>query len=271
MLNQISSQVIMNGQEENEAVAIRFVTPPVYEVIRVVSGRPLFLHEHYERLVQSSIMSDIQISFAEADLLKYIDSLVERTGILNNNVRLEVGKTDENQISWVLFWVHSVYPDETVYKKGVKVVTYKAERENPHAKIYRSNFADTILELRKKHDAFEVLLVREDHVITEGSRSNLFFIKNDVIYSAKESDVLQGITRMKLIELMQQMGIKWIEMDILVSEIDQFEACFITGTSVHILPVSQINTVCYESAKHPLLLRLEHKFKNIVLEDLKTR
>lgn len=268
MLNQVASLMIHDGQEVLDEIEISFVSPPIYEVIRVINGTPLFLHEHFERMMLSAKLSGISINFSESDLLVCIASLVNKTGIKNNNVRLEVGKTENNQVTWVLFWVHSYYPEEDIYNQGVNTITYKAIRDNPHAKVFRSDFAKTILELRKKHDAYEILLVKQDDIITEGSRSNLFFIKNNVVYSAKESDVLQGITRLKLIDLMSLLNIEWIETDIKVDELKTFDACFISGTSIHLLPVAKINHICYTSAKHPLLLRLETEFNKIVRDNL---
>lgn len=268
MLNQISPLVNIDGKWTTEDTQIDFISPPIYEVIRVIEGTPLFINEHYERLMQSALLSNIQVPLTEVELLEHITYLVEHTDINNNNVRLEVGRVADGRSSWVLFWVHSIYPDRKLFDEGVKTVTYRAIRENPHAKVFRKDFAKTIGDLRKKHDAFEVLLVKEDGVVTEGSRSNLFFIKDEVVFSAKENDVLQGITRMKLIEVMQSLNVKWKESDITIETLDRFEACFITGTSNHLLPVSSIDQMHYESADHPLLKALQVAFEKVVTADL---
>lgn len=268
MLNQISPLVNFDGKWTIDESQIDFISPPIYEVIRVIDGTPLFVKEHYERLEQSGRLSNIQVPLTEDQLLEHIDYLVNHTGIKNNNVRLEIGKVADGRISWILFWVHSTYPDKSLFDEGVKTVAYRAIRENPHAKIYREGFAKTIGDLRKKYDAFEVLLVKEDGVVTEGSRSNLFFIKDEKVFSARENDVLQGITRMKLIEVMRHLNVDWVESDIFIETLDRFEACFITGTSNHLLPVSWIDQIHYESANHPLLKALQNAFEEVVIADL---
>ncbi len=54
--------------------------------------------------------------------------------------------------------------------------------------------------------AYEALLVNEEGYITEGSRSNVFLIKDGVIYTPADRDVLLGITRAKVIDLIRDYG-----------------------------------------------------------------
>ena len=201
-------------------------------------------------------------------ILAGIETLVKKTGIINNNVRLEVGEDHNGTFTWILFWVKSQYPDQSVYEHGVKTVTSKVTRDNPHAKIYRRQFVEAINLVRQETGAFEVILVKEDGTITEGSRSNLFFIADDKLFAASEMDVLMGITRQKLIRLLRDRSIELIEADISVDTIDRFEACFITGTSIHLLPVDSIDENHYNSSVHPLFNKLKTAFEKIVNDDL---
>jgi len=87
---------------------------------------------------------------------------------------------------------------------------------------------------------YEVLLVDRDGNITEGSRSNVFFVKAEVFYTAPESKVLVGITRQKVIECLRQLNFKLVEKSVSAVEISQFDAAFLTGTSPKVLPVNSI-------------------------------
>ena len=193
--------MIINGKLYKNEQTIDFKVPPIYEVIRVMNGIPLFFSEHMERLFTSLELSgyahDLSFQLFEDAIFK----LVEETQIANNNIRVEIGLNAENQLIWTLFWVKSIYPEKRVWLDGVYAVSLVANRENPHAKIFRSQFTDQINQLRMETGAFEIILVKDDGTITEGSRSNLFFIKNQTIYSAKEADVLKGVTRKHLIAL----------------------------------------------------------------------
>lgn len=268
MLNQLSTVTIKDGICYHTEENVEFATPPVYEVIRVIEGIPLYFSEHVERLFKSFELSQTQSQLSKSDLLTGILTLVKETGIINNNVRLEVGENLMGVSTWVLYWVKSQYPDKSVYELGVKTVTSKVTRDNPHAKIYRKQFVETINALKQATGAFEVLLVKEDGTLTEGSRSNLFFISEGKVYAALEKDVLMGITRQKLLTLLKDLSIELIEMDIPLDAIKKFEACFITGTSIHLLPVNTIDDNHYNSANHPLYKALETAFLKIVKDDL---
>ena len=250
MLNQVTQKLIIDGTMVTSTDQVAFSTSPVYEVIRVMEGVPLFIQGHLERLFNSLDLAGLNHNITENELIRAISQLVQVTQIRNNNVRLEVGLNPSEKLTWVLYWVESVYPNETVYQQGVKTVTHAITRENPHAKIYRSAYAQKIAQVRENTKAFEVILVNEQGVVTEGSRSNLFFVKGDVIVSALEANVLKGITRNKLLALD---SFHFEERNILANKLATYDACFLTGTSIHILPISQIDDIEYKSSDHSIV------------------
>lgn len=269
MLNQISTVSSWNGEIVYDPLEIEFIRPPIYEVIRVVDGVPLFFVEHCERLYQSMTLLDMEVPFTTEAIYDVINKMVAETQIMNNNIRIEIGYDFEETLNWVAFWVKSIYPEAQVYAEGVKTVTYQAERENPHAKVFRRDFIQTIQHLRDETGAFEVILLKANGQVTEGSRSNLFFVKGDTLISASESDVLQGITRKKLIEAVNKLSVKLVERAIDQSEIESFDACFLTGTSIHVLPIQAMDGKHFESSQHPLVNKLKALFEHIVQDDLK--
>ena len=73
--------------------------------------------------------------------------------------------------------MHS-YPSKEYYKKGVKVILYYGERENPNLKVVSTAFRAKVAEKMKEANAHEALLVDRHGFITEGSKSNFFGIKD---------------------------------------------------------------------------------------------
>jgi len=246
---------------------IEFLAPPVYEVIRLIEGRPLFLTAHLERFSNSIKLAALDGVLSEADLVQGIVKLVDKTGLTHHNVRLEMGML-EHGITWVLFMVVTHYPEEELYVQGVHTVTSDITRENPHAKIFRKNYAQSISKIRSDSEAFEVILVDEDACVTEGSRSNLFFIKNNTIITAREEDVLLGISRLELCKLLFGLNIPIEMRAIRKSELPDFDACFLTGTSIKVLPIASIDTVNYASSTHPLVLKLIDAFDDALYKDI---
>ena len=117
-----------------------------------------------------------------------------------------------------------------------------ALRTNPRAKVLNSDARiianDTIAEKK----LFEVILKDNKGFITEGSRSNIFFIKGNRLITPQEKDVLQGITRLNVLKLCKSEKIELIEKKIHLSEISEMDSAFITGTSLKILPIRNIDS-----------------------------
>lgn len=98
-----------------------------------------------------------------------------------------------------------------------------------------------ISQLLENKDVFEILLVNEQGVITEGSKSNFFLIKDEKLYTAPDALVLKGITRQYVIQIARREGIECVFRKILPMELGDAQAAFICGTSPKILPVHEID------------------------------
>jgi branched-chain amino acid aminotransferase len=126
------------------------------------------------------------------------------------------------------------------------------ERPQPNAKSLKGSFSQNLSQLKEQEDIDEILLVGNDSTITEGSKSNIFFIKQNQLFTAKKNTVLPGITRQKIIELCHKHNIPCHESVIKLSELKNMEAAFITGTSPMVMPVRRIDDVEME-INHPLI------------------
>ncbi|WDC84413.1 aminotransferase class IV [Caloramator sp. mosi_1] len=133
-----------NGKEyevNNFDSIYKEVSPSIYEVIRLINGKPVFLEDHIERLNNSAKLLNVDF-YAEVDNIgKQIIQLAKLNDIQNYNVKIIVNNFNNPDI--YLFFIKSVYPSDEAYKDGVKTTLYKAIRENPNAKVINAT-------LRKK-------------------------------------------------------------------------------------------------------------------------
>jgi len=215
--------------------------PIVYEVIKVKDGVPLYYIEHMERMSKSAELIGFKCPCNEEVIRDEIRMLVEATGEKNQNIKLLYTEVDGRVESFV-FFIPSYYPEPEVYKKGVSAFVYHVERENPNAKVLNLKLREEIDELKKETNSYEALLVNVEGHVTEGSKSNLFFVKDDKVITAKDEDVLKGITRQKILGMMEFYRIEHLEIDIKEEDINSFDGAFITGTSINILPLSNIGS-----------------------------
>lgn len=217
----------------------------VYEVIRVINGVALFLEDHFDRLVSSVQIRGFQLDMELSEFRQYITELVRINRIENGNVKFvisEAGATTKWSFSFIL---HS-YPDSNDYLSGVSTDLLSTERENPTAKIIQNTVREQANRMITDNELYEVLLVDRHERITEGSRSNVFFVKGNRFYTAPDSMVLAGVTRKKVMQCLADLKFIIIEEAVITSEISTFDAVFLTGTSPRVLPVSRIGEICFQ-------------------------
>src|SRR5690606_23042999 len=144
--------------------------------------------------------------------------LIEANEEGNLNVKLLYSSSEGNPMLFVYF-IKSFYPPEEYYKEGIHTILFNYERENPNAKVQRSSFKEQINEELEKNKAFEALLVNSNGYVTEGSRSNIFFVKKNKIYTAPEGAVLLGITRKYILQVCKELNIEVVEENTHIDEI----------------------------------------------------
>jgi branched-chain amino acid aminotransferase len=235
-----------------------------YEVIRVINGVALFLEDHFQRLQESFVNQNrrnFTLDFEEFRLK--IEDLVVMNKRTEGNIKF-VCLGSEEEMEWAFFFIPHLYPESEDYRNGVTTNLLFQERKNPNAKVVQNSVRDKANQLIAEQHLYEVLLVDREGKITEGSRSNVFFVKDEVFYTAPSSKVLVGITRQKVLECLNELGFHIIERLVDVNEISRFDAVFLTGTSPKVLPVRCIGTQLYETQLHCVKMLMDSYDRQIV-------
>jgi len=100
------------------------------------------------------------------------------------------------------------------------------------------------------------LFSNNDETISEGSKSNVFFVLDESIITSPDSQVLLGVTRSKVIEVCKNNGIDVIKRNIYFNELKDFEGAFITGTSNDVLPIKTIDDIVYNSSHNEIVKKV---------------
>ena len=211
--------------------------PSVYEVIRLTDGRPQFLPEHFQRLENSLGSIGIAVPFTLETLTRSIRELAEEGHISDHNLKLEVDVSGHS----ILYLNPTHYPSPQQYETGVRTALFFGERKNPNIKMMDQALRDATNTAIREQGVYEVILVDRSGHITEGSRSNIFFIKNGEVYTSPLHQVLPGVTRGKIIEILREKGVPVHEEPIAAADLRSFDAAFISGTSPKVLPVSSVS------------------------------
>jgi branched-chain amino acid aminotransferase len=258
----IRNNKIIQHQEFNSNFLRKGVN--IYEVIRVINGIPLFFEDHYQRFKDS-----LELSLDEGkkipdqtDVLDTIYTLIRHGHIQQGNIKI-VYHISEKENFLISYPIKSNYPNDLQYSNGVKTAIYKVERIDPGIKNWPSQFKKNAARLKKEKNVYELILIRHDGVITEGSQSNIFFIKKDSVYTAPEKIILPGITRKYVFQICLSRNIPIIEREFDLNFIKESDAAFLSGTSPKILPVSHINQMVLET-NHDILDTIRSAYQEII-------
>jgi len=236
----------------------------VYEVIRVIEGIPLFLEDHFDRLLRSIQIQGLAFQMRYFDFKLNIAELVRLNQKMEGNIKF-VYAVAEGNIHWAYSFIPHSYPTPEDYQLGVVTDLLFAERQNPNAKVIQPGIRDEANQMISDRKLYEVLLVDGDGLITEGSRSNVFFVKGDVFYTAPASMILEGITWKKVLVCLNELDFSIVEEAVSIQEISQFDAAFLTGTSPKILPIQLIGSQVFD-VRNIAVVKLMESYDKMILD-----
>ena len=236
-------KLILNGKSESADLfdnSLVYEGDSIYEVIRMVKGNPVFFYDHMERL-ETSVSLQKKKMLADADSLKKDIirlSKSEKRKDINLKIVFNYNKGEEN---YLIYFIEPIYPTEDQYRNGVKGILFYAERKDPESKVINHKLRSSIFHKLILEGGYEAILVNENGEITEGSRSNIFFLKNDVLYTAPDNMVLGGITRKHILDICAEHDITVKMVCLKAAKLLEYEAVFMTGTSPMVLAFNSID------------------------------
>ena len=89
--------------------------------------------------------------------------------------------------------------------------------------------------------AFESLLVDREGRVLEGSRSNFYLIRGNVMYTAADDLVLGGVTRKSVLRAARQLGLETVMQAVGEDELLAGDTMFISSTSMAAMPVKKVD------------------------------
>lgn len=190
-----------------------------------------------------------------------LTTLIKHLNIQEGNIKILI--LNQSPYPIYCYQIKHSYPTSFEYKYGVKLSTWPFERNNPAVKQYSADYKNKVARFKENEKIYEALLENKQGAITEGSQSNIFFIRNYKLYTAPGHMVLNGITRDKTIEISKTLEVSLTFEPVLTCDLKTFDAAFLTGTSPKILPVKQINNVIFDP-DHRLALKLMPAYDELI-------
>jgi branched-chain amino acid aminotransferase len=230
----------------------------IYEVIRMVKGSPVFFKDHMERLSSSVKLQGKDHLADVSELRRAIINLTRADRKKEANLKI-VFNYNNSAANFLVYYIEHIYPSEEQYKNGVKGILFQAERKDPESKVINHKLRSAIYHRLILEGGYEALLVNNNNYITEGSRSNIFFIKGETLITAPDDMILKGITRKHVLEICRENKLKVELTCVNAADISKYDAVFMTGTSPMVLPFYCIDGIQF-NVRLPVMERLRQLY-----------
>ena len=225
----------------------------VYEVFAIHQSRLVGEKGHLDRLAHSLAELRIEMPVSRRVLGVITRELVRRNRVRDGLVYLQitrgVAKRDHSfpentESSMVLTARQSPSLDKDSLRRGVGVITLPDIRWKRHD-IKSIALLPNILGKQQAQEAgaYEAWLVNDDGMVTEGTSSNAWIITKDgdlVTHNASHA-ILNGITRLSVLEAAAEAGVKFVERPFSVDEALQAKEAFVTSSTSHVKAVTSID------------------------------
>ena len=164
------------------------------------------------------------------------------------------------------------YLGEKSLNKGADVTispyskfSYKSMPTIAKASGHYTNSLLAVLDAKKRGFA-EAILLNEDGNISEGSGQNIFFIKDDVLYTNNQfSSILLGITRDTIIKIAKNNGINVIIKSFTPKDLLNSDEAFFSGTATEVTPIRSIDhKLISDGNVGPLTQLFKNEYQDIV-------
>lgn len=250
-----------------------------FDTFRSYKGRFLLLEKHFERIFETVQFLGIDIHFGFEDFRFKILELLEANELLSQDALVRVqcwreGKRGYETDSRVANWITTATPINA-FKDEITLASVNT-RVIPNEALDRrfklSNGLNYILAAKEasKSGADDGLMLTTTKKVSEAASANVFWIKGTDLFTPSENcDLLPGITRNKIIELIEaSKGITIEEGEFDLSEAKQAEAFFISNSIKEIIPVSSLDTVFFD-IQNPVLTQIKESFDEFKNSNLK--
>jgi branched-chain amino acid aminotransferase len=242
----------------------------VFESLRTYDRRPFHLEEHLNRLYRSAEIIELDLPYSRNDMAAVVQEVIKRNSYKHATIRILVtGGESEDGILPTGKPVFAVLitplgeRDMERFAKGYKVITTHLQRTSPEAKTTSYVAAVRALKEAVRRNAADALFVNERGHVLEGTRSNFFVFRGNMLVTPLNG-VLIGVTRNVVLELARS-RFPVEERPILLDELPLVDEAFITSSSREITPVVQIDDLVIGSGQPgPRTYELEQRFIEMV-------
>ena len=231
----------------------------VYEVFRTYSGIPFLFDEHYQRLLNSARLIEMNINQSKQEIISAVKRTVRaslpaagedvytRCQITRGEGPIDLNPGLSLQTRLIIIVKAAPQWNQEFYDKGVTLAVPKLRRNSVNSldpNIKSGNYLNNIIALgeAKKLGADDCLMLDAKGRVTECSNSNVWFVVDGKLVTPVGGN-LDGLTRRSLISLFADANIEVVQRPIHNQELADATECFVTSATRKVMPVRALYSV----------------------------
>ena len=249
----------------------------VYEVTRTYHRKIFLWHEHWARMQYSANRIGMELPITENQLLQETLRLLREFDVDDAYIRWVVSR-GEGEIgldpalagkgNFVIFVRPLLRNPDWWYDQGVSLLISRVRRNPREAldpNVKSGNYLNNLMAIKEARERgfFDAIMLNSQGVITEGTTFNFWLVEGNTIFTPPmESGILRGITREKLIGIIQESNLTLRQELLQPERASGAQECFITSSTKELVPVVQLDEQKLgEGVPGPVYRKLHKKFQ----------
>lgn len=214
------------------------------------------LDDHMTRFTDTLKMLDIKHDWNKADIHEACHQVLEKNGMTEAYLRplafmgegaLGLGVRSNPVHVVVAAWKWGAYLGDEAIKNGVDVKISTFTRHHPNAAMQRAkvvgHYVNSIMARYEANaDGYDEAIMLDHHgFVAEGTGENVFVVKGNRVKTPPVANILPGITRKSIIEILQHEGYEveetWFGRDAFYVA----DEAFMVGTAAEVTPIHSVD------------------------------
>lgn len=214
-----------------------------YEFFEIINGKAFYGKDHLERFDETLRLLKLEIDFNNR-LQEIVEELIRCNKLQNAAIKLLALPHDQNgkvphRAHLYIIPISGWSYDQNLFENGAKLVTKQFQRFMPRAKstdylagqFWNDQLTDpTIIDI----------LFHNGQTILETSRGNIFVVKNGCVFTPAKN-VLLGITRQVILEILKDLNINFSLTAISLNELLNTDEVFVCSSTKRVMPIVKID------------------------------
>ena len=244
----------------------------VYEVIAIERDRLVDEGLHLRRLARSLSELEIAEPMPEASLKTVMREVIRRNRVRDGTIYIQMTRgvaprdhafPRDARAQVVMTARRAKLANPKILSEGARVITVPDQRW-ARCDIKSIALLPNILGKQRAREAgaYEAWQVDRDGNVTEGTSTNAWIVTaaGEVVTRAATNAILNGVTRLGVIRVIEQAGMRFVERPFSVSEAKQAREAFLTSTTAFVTPIVRIDDSVVGDGKPGPLSRELGKF-----------